>query len=602
MVESNTDITKVQLFISCRKLRDVETFSKSDPFVEVFEKTQQRAWSKIGQTEVIWDTLNPDFVKSFLIDFYFEEQKYLSFKVFDANMEGNKEVKGLPLGEAECTLGEIVGAKGQQVIKTLKLPGHKHSTGNIILRVEEVSTINNDEVTIQFAARGLEDHSHWYTFHSFKPMFCLSRVMENGPNQKVYSSEFKKGTNLSWNPLNRKIQELCNGDLSRPILFQLYDHHSSGNHDLIGGFEFSLQKITEQGQKQFELEPPPSKKKKQRPRGTISISNLQIQRVFSFLDYIAGGCQINLLIAVDFTGSNGHPSAPTSLHFLNPNGYNQYQSALHSVSEILLNYDSDKEVPLFGFGGKFNRQLSHCFPLNFNPQDPSVSGLEGIMTAYRNALSVVELSGPTLFAQVITTAVTMAEAAQISQNNQQYFILLILTDGEIHDMRETIDWVVRGSNAPLSLVIVGVGNENFANMDVLDADDEPLVDSRGRKMTRDIVQFVPFKQFSYSPYELTKEVLAEIPREIVNFFKIKGIIPNPHVEAPEFVYQRSYTGASDHPERKNNDYDTIYNNANEKGAPIPQIPPNAGFYTHNNPQNPPYAPPSNFYSYEPPRN
>ena len=145
------------------------------------------------------------------------------------------------------------------------------------------------------------------------------------------------------------------------------------------------------------------------------------------------------MIAVDFTGSNGHPTSPSSLHFINPNGYNQYQSALHAVSEILLNYDSDKEVPLYGFGGKVNNYLSHCFPLNFNGQNPSVHGLNGIMDAYRNALRVVELSGPTLFAQVISTAVTMAEAAQVNQFNQQYFILLILTDGEIHDMRETID-------------------------------------------------------------------------------------------------------------------------------------------------------------------
>lgn len=39
MVESLGEmLPQVQLFISCRKLKDVDTFSKSDPFVEVFEK------------------------------------------------------------------------------------------------------------------------------------------------------------------------------------------------------------------------------------------------------------------------------------------------------------------------------------------------------------------------------------------------------------------------------------------------------------------------------------------------------------------------------------------------------------------------------------
>jgi len=66
-------------------------------------------------------------------------------------------------------------------------------------------------------------------------------------------------------------------------------------------------------------------------------------------------------------------------------------------------------------------------------------------------------------------------------------VMLILTDGDIHDMRETIDWVVRGSLSPLSIVIVGVGNDSFAKMVTLDADTEPLVDSRGKTMERDIV-------------------------------------------------------------------------------------------------------------------
>jgi len=51
---------------------------------------------------------------------------------------------------------------------------------------------------------------------------------------------------------------------------------------------------------------------------------------------------------------------------------------------------------------------------------------------------------------------------------------LILTDGIINDMKQTIDEIVRGADLPLSIVIVGVGEADFYSMDVLDADDEPL--------------------------------------------------------------------------------------------------------------------------------
>ena len=63
---------------------------------------------------------------------------------------------------------------------------------------------------------------------------------------------------------------------------------------------------------------------------------------------------------------------------------------------------------------------------------------------------------------------------EMSQYNQQYTILLILTDGAIHDMQETIDQIVRASGLPLSIIIVGVGNANFDSMEQLDADVEPL--------------------------------------------------------------------------------------------------------------------------------
>ena len=594
MTESTLNTTKVQLFISCRKLKNVEWFSVSDPFVEVFEKRNQDSWIKLGQTEVIWDNLNPDFATNFILDYYFEEQKYLRFSVFDANMENNKEVKGRSLGSCECTLGEIIGTKGQQLIMSLVLSDDNKPTGTLIAKVEEISNGCNEEISFQISAKNLDNTSCWYYLHTTAPIFYLSRAMENGLYQRVYSSEYIIGTNVIWKTINKSIQDLCNGDWARPILFELYDHYRSGNNDFIGSFEFNLLKITEEGAKDFEIiNPKKTNTRNYKNSGIISISSIQIFKMYSFLDYIAGGCQINLLIAIDFTGSNGNPNSPSSLHYINPNGYNHYQLALHAVSDILLNYDTDKQVPVYGFGGRINGNTSHCFPLNFNEQDPSVYGIDGIMNSYRDALRVVELNGPTLFAQIISNAVIMAENAQVNQINQQYFILLILTDGEIHDMKETIDWIVRGSNCPLNIVIVGIGKESFSNMNILDADNEPLIDSKGRKMLRDIVQFVPFKEFGNSPYALAKEVLAEIPREIANFFKIKAICPNPHIAAPQINYENSSI-------LPNNDstnvalinQNELYNN------PVPVI--SNIFNSGSNPSIYPQLSPGNCYTYDPP--
>ncbi len=69
---------------------------------------------------------------------------------------------------------------------------------------------------------------------------------------------------------------------------------------------------------------------------------------------------------------------------------------------------------------------------------------------------------------------------------KKYSILLILTDGEIHDMKETKDLFVEASHMPLSVVIVGVGNEDFHLMKELDSDGKLLSGSHG-KADRDFV-------------------------------------------------------------------------------------------------------------------
>ena len=63
---------------------------------------------------------------------------------------------------------------------------------------------------------------------------------------------------------------------------------------------------------------------------------------------------------------------------------------------------------------------------------------------------------------------------------QMYHCLLILTDGVIHDLRETIDRLVFCAAFPLSVIIVGIGDADFTAMETLDNDgDEMLVDGFG---------------------------------------------------------------------------------------------------------------------------
>ena len=84
---------------------------------------------------------------------------------------------------------------------------------------------------------------------------------------------------------------------------------------------------------------------------------------------------------------------------------------------------------------------------------------------------------------------------------------------------------------PVSIIIVGVGSDDFESMDILDADEVPLYSQRFKKnMEADIVQFVPFRDFKNNPAELAKQTLEEVPGQLLNFFKKRNIVPMPSTE------------------------------------------------------------------------
>lgn len=166
-----------------------------------------------------------------------------------------------------------------------------------------------------------------------------------------------------------------------------------------------------------------------------------------------------------------------------------------------------------------------------------------LLNCYRSTLNRVVLYGPTNFAPVIEAT---AEIARRNQDGLNYFILLIITDGIICDMHQTKREVLKASQLPLSIIIVGVGSADFAAMSELDADDE-LLSVDGRKCVRDIVQFVPMNRFLvsggnyvHSMVDLAREVLFEVTDQVISYMKLKGFQPNrPSVSgpsAPSFNY------------------------------------------------------------------
>ena len=334
--------------------------------------------------------------------------------------------------------------------------------------------------------------------------------------------------NLSpnWPPCVVSIAKLCNGDTARPLKIEIFDFDNDGSHDLMGTVTTSVDGIMNSNGTAWDVEE--IKRGKTVKSGQLFVHMPKLEHFPSFVEFINGGMEVSLAVAIDFTASNGDPMDARSLHYVGSGSPNGYQQAIQHVGSIVAEYDSDKMFPVYGFGAKMNgtNVVNHCFPVYGG--NGEVAGVAGLQKAYIDALGAIRLSGPTLLSPFLRRCIE-AHAPQCTSQSQKYSVLMVLADGCICDMDETIDAIVELSYHPVSIIIVGIGNADFSQMEELDGDNKRLSSKLSRKVAaRDIVQFVRLNDYGRTGIaNLAKDTLHEIPNQVLGFMKNNKIDPSP---------------------------------------------------------------------------
>lgn len=127
---------------------------------------------------------------------------------------------------------------------------------------------------------------------------------------------------------------------------ECWDVHEKGaNNQFMGFFETSVHDIINENKAEFTLDYKPGK-----PGGKIVLREKRLIKRPTFMDFLKDGEQINLIIGIDYTAQNGNPNFPDSLHAYKKEGSNAYETAMKCCAQVLLNYDYDKKVAIYGFG------------------------------------------------------------------------------------------------------------------------------------------------------------------------------------------------------------------------------------------------------------
>ncbi|KAJ6888799.1 E3 ubiquitin-protein ligase RGLG2-like [Populus alba x Populus x berolinensis] len=211
-------------------------------------------------------------------------------------------------------------------------------------------------------------------------------------------------------------------------------------------------------------DPAPNSRRLERKYSKIDDNYNSLEQVTEALAR-AGLESSNLIVGIDFTKSNEWTGARSfsrrSLHHIGDD-QNPYEQAIYIIGKTLSSFDEDNLIPCFGFGDASTHDQE---VFSFFPDERFCNGFEEVLRRYRDLVPCLRLAGPTSFAPVIEMAITIVE-----QSGGQYHVLLIIADGQVTrsvdtehghlspQEKRTVEAIVKASEYPLSIILVGVGD------------------------------------------------------------------------------------------------------------------------------------------------
>jgi hypothetical protein len=563
--------TMVDLVIECQRLPKKDTFTDADAFCYIWEapsgfnlgnkevsRLPTRQEKEVGKTEVVRENKNPCFKEIFRLTYKFQEQQTYVIRVYDEDLRYSTDLKEHDfIGGCVFTLGDLMGStgcsiarpllrgkafvilKGQEIIETREVLEFRFSGQDLGLlekkrKLQLAKDVLDKMEKLNVAKTVLE---------KFDPYFKLETLnTEDQSWSIIWKSEVMKDTqNPTWNVARIPLQLLCKDDPSDPIRLTIWDWNRFTPDEMVGFVETTVNELVKKSMRgvpvfdvMLERKKLFSRGRKLKKAGIIKVLKGSILQIPSMLQYISGGCQLDLMVAVDCTVANGDREDEESLHFKTNSWLNDYQAAIYKIGSLFDSYGGkQRDYAMWGYGAKIKGIQHPYFQMG-----ERLRSADDLLKAYDHTLSLenpdLEL-GPTAHMKHIIQAATY-RAIRSSQERQNYSIMVILTTGVIADLQESVDAICAAAeDAPLSIVIIGVGDDKFDDVHLLLGDENGrLRHSNGVPITREIVNFVSFDDCFGNASQCASECLRDIPEHVVQHFTNAGIQPLPPVPVPDY--------------------------------------------------------------------
>ena len=243
----------------------------------------------------------------------------------------------------------------------------------------------------------------------------------------------------------------------------------------------------------------------------------KLNNINSLVDYLSAGVGFESYIGIDFSDKK--------FHFVDISK-NQYINAIGGFRETLFDFQRNFEV--YGFGANLLKNKDSSFFNLSLTENPNLLGLTSIKEAYTEYLKKNDLNENNNNNYLSPLLNHIQKRIYEKKNLTNYNILFLLINKcpKKDDIQNTIDTLIHSSFLPLSIVIIGIGdNENeFKNIKNLYMNNNKS--SKGIAKLMNNIFFISMKECNYDDSILKNKCLKEIPKQMTTFYELAKISIN----------------------------------------------------------------------------
>ena len=244
--------------------------------------------------------------------------------------------------------------------------------------------------------------------------------------------------------------------------------------------------------------------------------NNNLNNQYYIFDFFKNGLKISNFISFDFSnGNNKQPISKTN---------NIIFYILKNISNLISNYTSNHLFYSYGFGGKIKKEDNFKNIFNINENSSPIKNYDEVMVSYNNIINKIIQDNQIYFSFLIRK---VSQEIYKIYEIKFYNILFILTREIIDksDIKDTVDAIIESSYLPLSIIIIGIGENNFNKMNKL-FNDIPNNSSIGMKKMRDNVLFKSLNNdFDNDVEKMIEFILNDVKKQILYFYELIKFTP-----------------------------------------------------------------------------